>query len=74
MKQTWQDADIINTVGTWLSAILYSTVFFYTQTFVIEITSQHPVNAKLHTTNHERLRSSPSPTPIREGGTESVEC
>lgn len=28
MKQIWQDADIINMAGTWLSAVLFSTAFF----------------------------------------------
>lgn len=53
--------------------ILYS-FFLYTQTFVIKMTSQRPISAKLHTSKHEMLRSSPSPAPIREGGTEGVGC
>lgn len=62
-------------VGIWLhrSAILFS-VFLCTQTFVIKIASQHPLSAKLHTSNHEILRSSPRPAPIQEGGKEGVGC
>lgn len=59
-------------VGIWLdrSAILFSMVFLCTQTFVIKIASQHRLSAKLHTSNHEILRSSPSPAPIPGGKVE----